>query len=389
MRPIANTRWASVRLGDVVHLQRKTVEGSDVAAGAYYVGMEHLSSDGEVAGIRLSRSEDIASTKFEFRSGQILYGKLRPYLRKVAVADRDGLCSTEILPMQASAAADVRFLFHLLRHPSVVEMATARCGGANLPRISPATLLDFEVPLPPLDEQRRIADILDAADALRRKRREALRLLDELQRATFLEMFGDPVTNPKGWPVARLGDVSRVTTGNTPSREDSGNFGDAIEWLKSDNLGHLQPSPTRASEGLSQSGAALGRTCPAGAVLVCCIAGSRDSIGKVSLLDRAAAFNQQINGLEAGPGLESAFLYGLLRSGKALVQNQSTDGMKGIVTKGRLEDVEIPIPPRSQQSQFADAFNRWAAACLDAQRAATTTETLFAALLDRAFRGDL
>jgi type I restriction enzyme S subunit len=325
--------------------------------------------------------------------GDVLVATVRPNLNAVCRIPPEfagAIGSNGFAALRPNAALlDSWYLYFWTRSPSFIDMLVRRATGAAYPAVSLADVESLQIPLPPLDEQRRIADILDAADALRRKRREALRLLDELQRATFLEMFGDPVTNPKGWPVARIGNVCRVTTGNTPSREVSGNFGDAIEWLKSDNLGHLQPSPTRATEGLSQLGAAAGRTCPAATVLVCCIAGSRDSIGKTSLLDRPAAFNQQINGLEAGPGLEPAFLYGLLRTGKALVQNQSTDGMKGIVTKGRLEDVEIPVPPLTQQEEFSSAFRRWAATCTDAQQALSTTETLFAALLDRAFRGEL
>ena len=70
--------------------------------------------------------------------------------------------------------------------------------GVNLPRISPRHLVDFDVPLPPLGEQRRIAVILDQADTLRRKRREALELIERLPHSLFIESFGDPFSNPKG-----------------------------------------------------------------------------------------------------------------------------------------------------------------------------------------------
>ena len=85
-------------------------------------------------------------------------------------------------------------------------MATSRCSGANLPRKGPKQLASFQIPLPPLAEQKRIAGILDAADALRAKRREALAQLDTLLQSTFLDMFGDPVTNPMGWEVKPLTD---------------------------------------------------------------------------------------------------------------------------------------------------------------------------------------
>ena len=79
--------------------------------------------------------------------------------------------------------------------------------GATMQHVNRREFLATEIPLPPLAEQKRIAKILDAADALRAKRRESLVQLDALLQSTFLEMFGDPVENPKGWPMVTLGDV--------------------------------------------------------------------------------------------------------------------------------------------------------------------------------------
>jgi type I restriction enzyme S subunit len=87
----------------------------------------------------------------------------------------------------------------------MVEKANSLAAGANLPRLSPSSLEDLEIPLPPLDEQCRIANILDRADALRAKRRAALARLDELTQAIFVEMFGDPVR--RGWAIAKVADI--------------------------------------------------------------------------------------------------------------------------------------------------------------------------------------
>ena len=79
--------------------------------------------------------------------------------------------------------------------------------GAAQANLSPKTLESLKIPLPPIAEQKRIAAILDKADAVRRKRREAIRLTEELLRSVFLDMFGDPVTNPMGWDVVKLGSL--------------------------------------------------------------------------------------------------------------------------------------------------------------------------------------
>ena len=105
--------------------------------------------------------------------------------------------------------------------------------GATFKEVSKKIVEDLQIPLPPLAEQKRIAGILDAADALRTKRREALAQLDTLIQSTFLDMFGDPVTNPMGWMVTCVGDVAKMGTGSTPSRNHKNYFGGSIPWVKS------------------------------------------------------------------------------------------------------------------------------------------------------------
>ena len=95
--------------------------------------------------------------------------------------------------------------------------------------LNKAKLKLLRIPLPPLAEQQRIAWILDAADALRTKRREALAQLDTLLQSTFLDMFGDPVTNPMKWDTTTLRKVGQVITGNTPSRRRPEYYGEVIE----------------------------------------------------------------------------------------------------------------------------------------------------------------
>jgi type I restriction enzyme S subunit len=283
-----------------------------------------------------------------------------------------------------------RYLFHMIWSTQFREYASASFKGAvGQQRASDSVVGDFGIPLPPLAEQRRIADLLDQADALRRKRRAALGLLDELLRSTFLEMFGDPVTNPKGWPAKSLAEVALITTGNTPPRDESSYYGSQMAWLKSDNLGHLHSWPTPAEERLSIEGVVRGRTATAGSILVTCIAGSPDSIGKASLLAEEAAFNQQINALTPGNDLLSEYLYALIRCGKRLVQQQSTDGMKGLVSKGRLGEVKVPVPPLLNQRRFRAFFNTWDESCRHALSHAEATEFLFQSLLHQAFQGQL
>lgn len=279
------------------------------------------------------------------------------------------------------------FLYHWLRaHRMFLESLG---NGATFKEISKAVVSRIEIKLPTFAEQRRIADILDKADAIRKMRRETIALTEEFLRSVFLEMFGDPVTNPKGWPTKPLAKLGRVTTGNTPSRAMPEYFGNDIEWIKSDNINTPSHFLTSAAEGLSAQGRAVGRIVPAGSTLMTCIAGSPTCIGNVALADREVAFNQQINAVTPHEGVDSRFLYVLLLVGKQLVQAASTNSMKGMVSKGKLEEVLVPAPPPDLQNRFGETFERVMDLSRRQQDAETEAHRLFENTVLQAFSGEL
>jgi type I restriction enzyme S subunit len=241
--------------------------------------------------------------------------------------------------------------------------------------------------LPPLGEQRRIAAILDQADAVRATRRQSLESIDDLTRALFLDIFGHPESPRPGAVVRPIGQVARIVTGHTPARNRPESYGGALEWIKSDNLGGVIATP--ADETLSAVGRQTARIAPAGSVLVTCIAGSPRSIGKTSMVDREAAFNQQINAIVPGPELRSRFILEQLRVAPGLVRAKSTGGMKGLVSKSAFESIEVLVPPTSEQEGFEEKMAR-----VDGVRKVMTAEArrfdrLLLSLQSRAFAGGL
>ena len=130
---------------------------------------------------------------------------------------------------------DVNYLYRFLE-ASKPYLLSRRVGGGQ-PNISQGIIKDLEVPLPPLSEQRRIASILDKADELRQKRQQAIEKLDQLLQTTFIEMFGDPVSNPKGWEVKKLADLStKIHSGNTPKGGSENYVEKGIIFLRSQNV---------------------------------------------------------------------------------------------------------------------------------------------------------
>lgn len=382
--------WACEPLRAVADIERNAISPQAIEPATAYVGLEHISSDGSLVGVDSVERGAIRSNKFRFRKGHILYGKLRPYLRKIACPDFDGVCSTDILPIRPKPCMDGSYLRHYLRQPDMVELATRRSSGANLPRLSPKVLEEFPVSYPiDLDEQRRIAAILDRADAVRRKRERAIAHTEELLRSTFLEMFGDPAVNPRNWERKPLRDLARVTTGNTPPRSRPEFYGGDLEWIKSDNINTPCHVVTQAAETLSDLGRSRARIVGAGATLITCIAGSADCIGNAAMTDREVAFNQQINALEPRDGVDRLFLYVQVVMAKRLIQEASTKAMKGMVSKGRLEAVGLMRPPGDLQSSFGEWFRTWKRLAAHAFTAYADSGELVASLSERAFRGEL
>lgn len=267
--------------------------------------------------------------------------------------------------------------------PAIVAMGR----GATFAEINKELFESVRVPYCDLPEQRRIAGRLEQVDRLRRTRRYALELTDNFLPAAFLELFGDPVTNPRGWERARVCELGEVETGNTPPRETADYYGSAIEWIKSDNISLAQMHPSNATEGLSEKGIEVGRIVESGSLLLTCIAGSETSIGNVVLTDRRVAFNQQINAVTPHREVSPQFLYGLFLAAKPMIQRNTTLAMKRMITKGKLEQLVLINPPLPLQQKFAALVERVERLRAVQREALRQAEHLFASLLHRAFGG--
>lgn len=282
--------------------------------------------------------------------------------------------------LEPIAKLDKRFLYHYLKQLRIESAGYSR---------HYKFLKESYVPVPPLTEQKRIAAIIDKADAIRRKRKKAIQLADEFLRAVFLDMFGDPISNPMGWQVKPLNQLARVTTGNTPPRKEDKYYGDHIEWIKSDNINTPSHFLTKASEYLSIEGKQVARVVGQGSTLVTCIAGSFDCIGNAAYTNREVAFNQQINALTPLAGVSSWFLYALVLFSKKHIQSASTNSMKGMVSKGKMERIPMICPPLSLQQRFQDTFVRYLSLSEKLNRSSAVSNDVFNSLSQRAFSGQL
>lgn len=248
----------------------------------------------------------------------------------------------------------------------------------------------IKFPLPVLDDQIRIAYLLGKVEGLITQRKQHLQQLDDLLKSVFLEMFGDPVRNDRGWDKPPLKAFGKISTGNTPPRNDTANYdSDFIEWIKTDNIKGDTVFITHATEHLSEVGARKARIVMKDALLVACIAGSVESIGRAALTNRKVSFNQQINAIQPSEDVNSLYLYGLFKLSRAYIQSHATKGMKKILTKGDFEKITMIKPPIKLQNKFAVIVEQVEGIKSRYQKSLNDLESLFGALSQQAFKGEL
>ncbi|MBF0423863.1 MAG: restriction endonuclease subunit S [Magnetococcales bacterium] len=219
--------WKKAPLNKIADIERNGIQPDEIPVGVLYIGLDNIDGDGNITGVQDAGQAELKSTKFIFTEHHILYGKLRPYLRKISRPDFSGVCSTDILPLRPKNGMYRDFLFHYLRQQHLIDLAAARCSGANLPRISPTALADFPVVYPDSPgEQKRLAAILDKADAIRRKRRQALALADQLLQSAFLRLVGPKHPDYASWPQKTIESLA-----DAPTRQSmrTGPFGSALK----------------------------------------------------------------------------------------------------------------------------------------------------------------
>lgn len=282
---------------------------------------------------------------------------------------------------------DKSYFKYTLRYS--IEKMSQFTHGSTMKHIVRKDFLKHSIPLPSLENQKRIVKILDEADALRQKRKQAITLLDDYLKSVFLEMFGDPMLNPKKIKKAKIKDIGQVFTGNTPPRNEAKNYGSFIEWIKSDNINNSGHYLTKASEFLSESGSKKARIVPSGSILVTCIAGSISCIGNAGIADREVAFNQQINAIVPNSDVDQRFLYSQILFNKELFQKASTNSMKGMLNKSKFSEIELLKPDFILQKKYADFFLKTESIKQKMLIQSQELEMGFQALMQKAFKGEL
>jgi type I restriction enzyme S subunit len=335
-----------VKFGDVVRLSKARSQDPLADGIERYVGLEHL-EPGDLSIRSWGSVADGVTFTSVFQPGQVLFGKRRAYQRKVAVADFSGVCSGDIYVLETKDAKDLlpELLPFICQTDAFFDHAVGTSAGSLSPRTNWTSLADFEFALPTINEQKRLVELLESIAALDEKLRTAEHEADRLQKAAMQDLLDADLN---GWPSKPIGQVCKVTTGGTPSRNNATYWNGDIPWVKTGEVNYYVIDSTEeriTAEGLTGSAAKL---CPPNSVLVA-LYGQGPTRGRVGMLGIEAAVNQACAAIYPNAEFDPWFVYyylsGKYLSLRAMAQGAAQPNLNLAMIKG----FGIPTPALEEQ----------------------------------------
>ncbi|MHB0984346.1 MAG: restriction endonuclease subunit S [Sulfuricella sp.] len=330
------------------------------------------------------------------KAGDILVSTVRPNLNAVALvpAEMDEqVASTGFCVLRATAKVLPEYLFYFARSKKFIDGLSTLVGGAMYPAVSDSQVLDQALPLPPLPEQHRIVDILSRAEGIVRLRREAQRKVAELIPGIFLDMFGDPAANPKGWPVRKISDFVAKFEGGKNIQAGSEN-GSAYRILKvsAATSGVYRESESKpAPDGYNPPASHIVR---AGDMLFS-RANTVELVGATAIVERTdgkTLLPDKLWRFVWAEPVDPAYMHALFQTPQVRRElgklSSGTSASMRNISQAKLFGLPLPVAPYDKQKEFSE--HAAAVRSIQSQQSAATAkaEAAFAALLAQVFSGN-
>jgi restriction endonuclease S subunit len=382
--------WPIVKLGDIFEVARggspRPIDDfiTDEPDGVNWISIRDASSSSKY----ITRTEKKILQSGVSKSRQVKPGDFlltnsmsfgRPYILKTSGCIHDGW----LVLSGDDSVVDQDYFYHLLGSDFIYRKFQSLAAGAVVKNLNTELVKTVELPLPPVTEQRRIAAILDKADALRAKRRDAIATLDQLLDSVFIDLFGDPLTNPKGWPVKRLDSTCALVNGRAFKPEEWEEAGMPI--IRIQNLNDTKKSFNYTAKEIPEKFRVR-----RGDTLFSWSGTPGTSFGCFRWGGPEGWLNQHIFNVRLNGTLHSEFFIVQvnLKIGELIAKAHGGVGLQH-VTKGMVDETMLMIPPLDLQ----DAFTRSTLA-IDEQRSRhasslASMDMLFGAIQRQAFSGSI
>jgi type I restriction enzyme S subunit len=314
---------------------------------------------------------------------------LRGSLGKFAVVKgvERGAIASSLVIIRNNEKITLNFLKHYLSSPLCQRGINQFENGAAQPNLSAKDLKSFKIPLPPLDEQKRIAAILDKADAIRRKRQQAIKLADDFLRSVFLDMFGDPVTNPKGWEVQKFSSVGELDRGKSKHRprNDPKLLGGKHPLIQTGNVANSGGYIKSYKSTYSDFGLAQSKKWPVGTLCITIAA----NIAKTGILTFEACFPDSVVGFTPNHKVTTEYIQCWLGFLQKILEASAPESAQKNINLAILRDLDVPLPLYKKQMKFTDIVEKINKLNAKTIISNVDNEHMFNSLSQKAFAGEL
>lgn len=392
--------WVWVRLGAVCNASKE--KSNDFSNDIKYIGLEHLEKDQGIVGF--SSADKVKSTKNAFKKGQILYGRLRPYLNKHDICSFDGVCSTDILVFEASNLVSNVLVDKFLNLPFFIDYVVSNSKGINLPRVSEETVLNTTFPLPPISEQQRIVERIEELFAKLDEAKERLQEVADsfaVRKAAILhKAFTGELTkqwrcengvSDESWEEKKLGEVGVLERGRSKHRprNDERLFGGVYPFIQTGDVANADMFIEKHSQTLSDFGMQQSKLFAKNTICITIAA----NIGKVAILSYDSCFPDSVVGLTTDEKNNYKYVYYYLSTQQKELESKAPATAQKNINLKVLNDLDILLPTLSEQHEIVrlidDLLARERAAQQATEQALASIELMKKSILARAFRGEL
>lgn len=319
--------------------------------------------------------------------GDILVARMRA-TNKVLLIDektKDLIVSTGFLTLSTKKGFDVRYIAHYLRSNIFQREKDKYCSGATQKAINNSAFQKLKLPYHPLDEQKTIVRILDSVDNLRQKRKLSSKLLNELVRASFLTLFGDPIKNEKKWQTIVLKDIANINRGrfSPRPRNDPSYYGGRYPFIQTGDINNSRYRLKEWSQTLNDKGTKVSRQFNKGTVVIAIVGAT---IGATAILEIDTYAPDSVIGIDVDrKKATNTFIEYLLRFYKPIFVAQAPETARANINLETLRPLKIILPPLQQQVKFSNIINAVEEIFKKLNRSETEIKNQFDALIDKYF----
>ena len=312
---------------------------------------------GRVIEYKYAGEDDLNGSIIQFDTENVLYSKLRPNLNKVVLPEKDGFSTSELLPLRPDTSVLNRdYLAFFLRSDSFVTWAVSKTAGAKMPRLGTKDLMNAEIPVPNIERQKEIAEKFKKLEQLISLRKQQLAKLDELVRARFVEMFGDPVKNTMDWeikPLSELGELNRGVSKARP-RNSPELLGGPYPLIQTGEVANAKTYITSFNSTYSEKGLAQSKMWPKGTLCITIAA----NIAQTSILTFDACFPDSVVGFISRNMTNELFIHYWFSFFQKILDEQASQVAQKNINLKILSELNVIVPPLSLQNRFAAFVER-------------------------------